>query len=142
MLQSERRDWVKFNADGVLLAILAFIASFDLFEPDATDMARRLGYIPPSFYLWTILYVLGGCVLLVGFLGSPRVRMPCELAGRLLLCVGVTIETWRTATIFGWLDSDTLAHYLIALVLVVLTIMRASLLLRKTGTVVVVGGGP
>jgi hypothetical protein len=134
-----RLAWTRLNADGLLVAALAFVSSLDLLHPDASDLAQAAGYIPPSFYIWTVSYLLAGLALMAGFLGSPSTRMPLELTGRLLLCIGYTLQTLRSGSILGWFSEDMLIFYLLWTVLVTVCALRVSLLLAPKGTVVVIG---
>lgn len=142
-LVSDRRTplaWVRLNADGVLLSLLALAAGLDLFHPQAEDLARALGFVPPTFYLWTAGYVTGGLLMLVGFF---KRRIGPELAGRLVLCLSVGLETARTGAILGWASSTMADRYVTVGIVVALCAVRATALLSKDGLVVFVGGsGP
>lgn len=128
--------WLRLNADGVLLALLAFAASLDLLRPDASDLARELGYVPPVFYVWTICYTLGGILMLAGFVGRS---IGLELTGRLLLCFGFAVETFRIGTLFGWAHYDVWPHYVIGLFLYGACYVRARVLLSKEAVHITVG---
>lgn len=132
-----RAAWLRINADGVLLAMLAFIAGIDLFDPQYSDIARDVGYVPPTFYLWTSCYFVGGALMLGGFIWQ---RMLPELAGRLLLCLGFLMETVRTASLIGWLHHDLLVNYLVGAVLITVCGIRAGALLSRKGLTIVIGG--
>lgn len=141
MQKTPRLAWAKMNADGMLLAALAFISSLDLFHPTASDLAQVAGYVPMSFYLWTACYLVAGCTLTGAFFVAPaRWRMPLEMSGRLLLCAGFALETWRTGTIIGWTAPHMVESYFLAAVLFLTSAWRASLLLSRDGVVVVIGG--
>jgi hypothetical protein len=132
--------WPFLNADGLLLAILCFAASTDLFDPYGTLLARTIGYIPPAFYLWTSLYIAAGFLLVCAFIGREKWRMPLELSGRFLLVFAYTLEVWRTAIGVGWLNPHVVTSYLILAVLIGVVAARSSLLLSRDGCVVVIGG--
>ncbi len=129
----QRHAWLGLNADGVLLAVLAFLTAADFFEPELSDLARALGYVPPTFYLWTTLYVVGGLLMLTGFYTG---KIGPELLGRVCLILGVSVETFRTWTVFGW-DAVTWHSLVAAIIVTILCAARARVLRR--GVVVVVG---
>ena len=132
-LPRKRHAWLGLNADGVLLALLAFLTAADFFEPDLTDMARELGYVPPTFYLWTTLYVVGGLLMLAGFYTG---KIGPELLGRVCLILGVGIQTFRTWTAFGW---DTVTWQILIAAIIVTTLCAARARVLRRGVVVVVG---
>ena len=129
----QRHAWLGLNADGVLLALLAFLTAADFFEPELSDMARALGYVPPTFYVWTTLYVVGGVLMLFGFACG---QIGPELLGRVCLILGVSVQTFRTWTAFGW-DTVTWQILIAAVIVTSLCVARARVLRR--GVVVVVG---
>lgn len=132
-----RFAWLRLNADGLLLAGFALLSGFDLLNPELHDLAQAAGYVPWTFYLWSVLYILGGLGMVLGFY---RHRMQPELAGRsLIACAGV-METWRTATILGWTDDTTVRLYVGLVFLLGTFALRASALLSKRGVAIIIGG--
>lgn len=130
---SPSHAWLGLNADGVLLALLALLTAADFFEPELSDMARELGYVPPTFYLWTTLYVVGGLLMLVGF---ARGLIGAELLGRACLVLGVTVEAFRTWSVFGW---ATVTWQLLIVAVIVTSLCAARARVLRRGVVVVVG---
>lgn len=131
--------WARLNADGILLAVVCLAGALDVFHPNSTELARALGYVPPTFYFWSICYGTAGVLLLGSFLGPARFRLPLELAGRLTLCVGFLIQVWRTGVILGWSTQEMVINYAVGFVLLVAAISRVSMLLDRRGVVVLIG---
>lgn len=137
MYQHSRTVWLRLNADGVLLALLAFAAGLDLLHPDVNEIARELGHVPAAFYLWTACYMLGGLGMVLGFVTRS---IAAELLGRLLLCFGFVVETVRLGNVFGFGHYDVWPNYLIGAILFTVCYVRGRVLLAKEPTQITIGG--
>lgn len=124
-----RLEWARLNADTVLLAGLGFLQGLDLIHPERTAIAQQLGYVPPSSYLWAVLYMVAGGMLILGLLYR---RSDIELiGGRLTLCVAAVIENWRIGTAFGWADDVTLERYVVTAIVLSTCALRVTALMPK-----------
>lgn len=122
-----RLAWLRLNADALFLAGLAIVQGFDLFHPHAGDLAVRLGFVPPLFWVWSTLYVIGGLALLVGLLER---HTGIELiGGRLVICIAAVLETFRIGTAYGFASHVATERYLVLALLLGLAVLRTSALL-------------
>lgn len=137
MYEHGRTVWLRLNVDGVLLAVLTIASGLDLFSPNLNDIVREVGHVPPTFYVWTICYLVAGASMLAGFIGRS---VGAELLGRLLMCFGFTLETFRLGTIYGFGHHDLIESYTIGAALFAISIVRAWVLLSKRQTHIVIGG--
>lgn len=130
-----RFAWLRLNADGLLLALLALLSGLDLFAPQDQRISVKLGYIPTSLYAWTVLYLLSGLFMVYGFV---RNNYGPELFGRFLLNSALLWETGRIAVAFGPASHLAVSRYLIFLALLGTTALRVSVLLSRSGVVLTV----
>lgn len=96
---NDRRSWAKFNAYGFVLAGLAILALTGLTHPGGTDMARLVGEVPAGQAWWTGGFVLGGLLLLAGFVLVDRIA---ESAGLIVLTASVIAQTAVAWALLGW----------------------------------------
>lgn len=133
-----KTGWLRLNSDGVLIATLALYAGFfDLIQPGYQALTDRLGYQPPTYFVWNTLYILGGCVMLIGFF---RRRIAPELCGRLLIYCGSLVEFVRIASAYGWGTHETYERLTIVILLTFFFVLRASVMLNPRGLAVVFQG--
>jgi len=130
--------WARLNSDAFLLVILGIIAVLDLTDPNADDIVRQLGYVPPTLYVWSACYIVGS-VLLVGGLLARRIDV--ELGGRGFICFAAILETVRVASVFGWGSTDAFTDYVVAGVVLMVCIGRATVLWSKQIMAITLGGG-
>ena len=132
MKKAKPSVWLRFNADGILIAFLALGAGFDLYNPNATDIAHELGYIPPSFFMWTFLYMFGGLCMLTGFV---RKSMGFEVAGRLCVACAFFVESARIIGVWGLQSNQFIESFYIGCVIIFFFAVRVGVLLSKDGVV-------
>lgn len=130
--------WFGLNADGVLVALLALLAGFDLISPQQDEVVNKFGYIPGIFYVWTFCLVYGGISLLWGF---TRMAVGPEMLGRTLLVFGAALKTFTVVLAFGGLDPLALKWYTITFCLIFLLAFRLISMLSASGVVVVIKEG-
>lgn len=131
--------WLRLNADGVLVGSLALLSASDLINPATADISMALGFVPPLIWLWTVMYVMGGLLMIVSFV---RQSIGIEFSGRFLLFMGVVTETWRTATVLSWNHHEVIGLYVLNAILAIAFSLRVSTLLSRKGIVFKVGGFP
>jgi hypothetical protein len=93
--------WLRLNAYGVVLAGLALMAGLDLIDPANTDFGQLVGGVPPGHYLWTSGYVLGGLMMLHGFLRTDRL---VETIGLSVLAVCQVLQIVVAIKLLGFID--------------------------------------
>lgn len=99
--EHDRHAWAKLNAYGFVLAGLGMLALTGLTHPAGTELARLAGDIPPGQSYWTMGFVAGGVLLLLGFLRTDRLAETAGLCVLTLAVVAQTIVAWR---LLGWTD--------------------------------------
>lgn len=132
-----RFAWFRLNADGVLIALLGLVSGLDLLSPEREGIVRHLGYIPMTFYVWTVLLFVGGLLMLYGFI---KHTMGAELLGRLLIILAILLQAVRYSVAAGLQDNETVRSYLIFIMVTLTFTARASALLSKSGLAVIIGG--
>lgn len=132
-----RLAWLRLNVDGVLIAVFGLIMASDVLSPHVQELVIANGsVVPATFWLWSALYVAAAVLMMVGFITH---KIGPELAGRLVLCLGLALETARSLSILG-VNDDTVTLAVITVAVSVLAAVRASVLLARDGLAVVIPG--
>jgi hypothetical protein len=137
-----RGSWIRLNGDGCIIALLCVLQIFDFIEPEKSDYVRQLGFVPINFYLWTGLYVLGGVVLIAGFVAPADKKIFVELAGRWIIGMAAGLQAWRTGEIFGYTTIEFYQTIIIFVGVCTFFFLRGSALMTKHGFTVVIGTLP
>lgn len=133
-----RLAWVRLNSDGLLVALLALVFGlFDILIPNHEALEAEIGHEPVSYWIWNILYLIGGLIMLWGFI---RQQIGPELLGRLFVGMGITVEVLRIGSAFGWDSEEVWSRYALWFIITSLFMLRASALIAPRGVVVVVNG--
>lgn len=130
----KRLAWLRLNADSVLISILVLLRGLDLIDPEKSDIVVALGYVPATFYFWTIMYVISGILMMIGLIKG---WIGPELLGRFLVWLSFGWEVARSYIVLGSnLESES--SLAIWILLTITFSARASMLLSKHGVTVVV----
>lgn len=138
MPERTRFAWARLNADTLFLALLATgIGTFDTIDPlrDAVTAQSVAFNGAPHFlhYVRTGVYVLAGILLTVALL---RASVRVEVMARCVLFGGVSLNVWRHGVVFGLTDTDTFANVVLLAIILLVSVLRFSVLLGRSGMVV------
>lgn len=133
-----RFAWTGLNSDGLFVGILAIYAGcFDLLDPNYIELAQKVGYQPPTYFVYNGLYIIGGCLMLLGFF---RQHIGPEVLGRFTVWLGAIVESVRVTTAYGLASSQATERYVLFTMITLFFGLRIWVLLNPKGIAVVLPG--
>jgi hypothetical protein len=131
-----RLAWLRLNAYGVLLAVLALMGIGDLINPGGAPLAEVVGEVPPGQPFWVVGVIISGLLLLWGFIRADRF---VETTGLAFLSVAVAAQTFVAWYLLGFTELAVTRCALLAVVLVCCA-ARVSALWTREGLVITIPG--
>jgi len=132
--QPGRFTWLRLSAYGALVAGLALLGAMDLINPGGTDFARLVGGPPPGQMWWTSGYVLGGLMMMHGFVRTDRIA---ETLGLMVLTVCQIVQIAVAIHLLGF-QQFTLTRVVVFVMVTLCAAARVSVLWSRDGITVTI----